>query len=98
MVPKTEAQWQEIIKEQRIARIKTGCYKQLLDDIGERLAALHDVKSWMVQGLLDAAVDEWESRIHHYRVEFQIAAQDALEEEARHVAHKIDCDDDLIPF
>jgi hypothetical protein len=86
MPPKIADQWLEAVKERRTARINAGYEKLLLDEIVKRLAALHDLEDWMVRSLLDAAIEEWESQVHHFRIEYDhIAAQNARRaEEARH--------------
>jgi hypothetical protein len=52
-----------------------------LIDVAQSLVRVGQLREWMVPGLLDAAVAEWENRIQAFRVEYDfIESQNAPQE------------------
>jgi hypothetical protein len=81
MILKTTDQWREAVLQRRIERVRAGSHDPLLDDIVNRLSALPELDGWMIPALLDAAVEEWESRIRDFYSQCaEIAAQHAFED------------------
>lgn len=54
----------QAVIERHVENVKKG--SPFLDDIVERLVVLRGLEDWMISALLDAAVEDWDARVHDF--------------------------------
>jgi hypothetical protein len=84
--------------ERRVEQVRSS-YRDELNCVVDNLANLSNLEGWMVPGLIDAAVKEWESRIRDFIQYYDSTltqSNPAAEAEARR--QTIDDDPSAPPF
>jgi hypothetical protein len=81
LVLKSVDQSRDAVVQRRIECTKSNAHCHFLEEVATGLAGLGEVEDWMVLGLLDSAVEEWDKQVHSFCVEYdRIAAQHARRE------------------